>query len=117
MKIIDDVIYNALLKCRENFQTDAAMASACGLSRSHMGNLLRRQVSHFDDETWPRVAPLLNPYIKPSLHCRNCDDCPRVTNCLFREIIENLLSVPQERQEEWFQEVSTMLLSLRKKYI
>lgn len=117
MKIIDDVTYNALLNCREKYETNAAMAAAFGVSRAYMGKLLRRRVSHFDDETWDRISAFLKPYIVPSPHCGNCADCPHAADCLFREIIENLLAVPRDRQEEWFRAVNTQISNLRPDYL
>lgn len=117
MKIIDDVTYNALLNCRKKYETNAMMAEAFGVSRTYMGKLLRRQVSHFTDEIWDRVAPLLKPYIVPSFYCRNCADCPHAADCLFREIIENLLAVPRDRQAEWFQTINAQILTLRPDYL
>lgn len=109
MKIIDDMTYRALLDCREKFASNVAMAAAFGLSPTQIGKVLRRRASHFDDTTWTRIAPLLAPYIKPSVHCRSCNGCPHAGECLFRQIVENLLAVPPERQEEWFRLVNDFI--------
>lgn len=117
MKIIDNNIHNALLKYRETFQTQRAMADALKLSPGQVGRLLHRRVSHFDDATWNRISPFLSPFIRPSIHCHSCIECPQGNNCLFKEIIENLLTVPNDRQREWFELINKFILENRSKYI
>lgn len=97
MKIIDNNIHNALLKYRETFQTQRAMADALNLSPGQIGRLLHRQVSHFDDATWKRIEPCLEPYL--NLPCaQGYIKCP-LANKDLEKLLKNILEI---NDPEWY---------------
>ncbi|MEI3002747.1 MAG: S24 family peptidase [Victivallis sp.] len=67
MKMIDLTLSNAIRRMRAGMKSDAALADKLGLSRMHIGRILKGKINYFEDDTWQRIEPLLKPYIKDSV--------------------------------------------------
>jgi uncharacterized membrane protein len=46
--------------------TNTEIAKRLGVSSKHVGKILSEDVKYFEDKTWVRIKPLIEPYIKLS---------------------------------------------------
>ena len=63
MKIIDLKISNGFRRMKAVVGTDAEMARILGLSRAHIGRILKGVTVYLEDETWARIEKTLSRYI------------------------------------------------------
>lgn len=63
MKIIDLKIANGFRRMKAAMETDAAVSRALGLSRAHVGRILKGTTYYLEDETWNRIEPIVKRYI------------------------------------------------------
>ena len=109
MKIYDMKTYNAVLKCRANYETNKEMAAALGISAAYAGDLLNKRISHFTDKTWKHLEPRLAPYFSTGTHCLNCGNCPNASHCPLREVLQGIIDVPEAAQAQWLQELNNYI--------
>lgn len=63
MKIIDLQVSNAFRKMRVHYNNQA-IAEKLGISPMHVGRVLAGKTSHFEDNTWAKIEPILKPYLE-----------------------------------------------------
>lgn len=63
MKIIDLKIANGFRRMKAALETDAAVSRALGLSRAHIGRILKGTTYFLEDDTWARIEPIISRYI------------------------------------------------------
>lgn len=64
MKIIDLKIGNGFRRMKAAVGTDAEMARILGLSRAHIGRILKGTTYYLEDETWARIEKIMSRYIR-----------------------------------------------------
>lgn len=117
MKIIDDTVFAALQRFYHACETQKVMGAALGLSRAQVSRILRRKVASFEDETWERIQPIIEPHIQMGEDCFSCSSCPKHGKCLLEETMDGIFSVPVEYREEWFKELHDFVIRNREKYL
>ncbi len=98
MKIIDQYIIGGLKNMRLKFSTQKEMATALGISSMQVGQLLKNKVSHFNDDTWTRIKPILLPYIEEYIAAM-----PPIAmegDCRTEILMRMLLSIPKKERDE-----------------
>ncbi|MBQ9502881.1 MAG: hypothetical protein IJU70_12040 [Lentisphaeria bacterium] len=63
MRLIDLKLSNAFRRMRATVRTNVELADKLGLSRAHVGRILKGEVYYLDDKTWVRIEKLVTPYI------------------------------------------------------
>lgn len=64
MKIIDKDIFLALHHFRTRCgSSNAEMGRRLELSKGHMSKIMNEKVGYFEDKTWERIEPILQPFI------------------------------------------------------
>lgn len=63
MKIIDLKLANGFRRMKAALKTDAEMARVLGISRAHIGRILKGSTYFLEDETWARIEPLIKKYV------------------------------------------------------
>lgn len=63
MKIIDLKIGNGFRRMKAALGTDAEMARVLGISRAHVGRILKGVTNYLEDETWERIKDIVGRYI------------------------------------------------------
>lgn len=63
MKIIDLSIANGFRRMKAAVGTDVEMARILGLSKAHVGRILKGKTMYLEDETWARIQGTLDRYI------------------------------------------------------
>lgn len=62
--VIDDTIINAIRLMRlDNDSNNSAVARKLGLSRAHIGKILKGNVQYFEPKTWNNVEHVLKYYL------------------------------------------------------
>lgn len=64
MKIIDESIFEALVRMKVKYGSASELARRLELSRSHISLLMHRRVNYFEDKTWQRIEPLVSQFIE-----------------------------------------------------
>lgn len=64
MKQLDLKLSNAFRRMKAAVGTNAEMARILGVSRAHIGRILKGGMYGLEDETWARIESLLAPYIR-----------------------------------------------------
>lgn len=64
MKIIDENIFEALVRMKVKYGSASELARRLDLSRSHISLLMHRRVNYFEDKTWNRIEPLVSQFIE-----------------------------------------------------
>ena len=64
MKIIDLKVGNGFRRMKAAVGTDAEMARILGLSRAHIGRILKGTTYYLEDETWARIEKIMSRYIR-----------------------------------------------------
>lgn len=63
MKIIDLAIANGFRRMKAAVRTDAEMSRILGLSKAHVGRILKGKTIYLSDDTWSRIESHLGRYI------------------------------------------------------
>lgn len=69
MKIIDLKIGNGFRRMKAAVGTDAEMARILGVSRAHVGRILKGITNYLEDDTWERIKDIVGRYIKEDDPC------------------------------------------------
>lgn len=117
MKIIDDTVFAALQRFYHACGSQRVMGAALGLSRAQVSRVLRRKTASFEDETWKRIRPMVEPHVQMGEDCLPCSSCPKHGSCLLEETMESIFSIPAEYREEWFRELHDFVMKNREKYL
>ena len=117
MKIIDDTVFEALKQFRATCDSQQEMADKLGLSRGQISRILNRRTVSFENQTWARISPLIEPYIKMGESCLPCSSCPKKDVCILQALFDNILSIPPENREAWYRELNEYVLRNRAKYM
>lgn len=117
MKIITESIFEALQSFYKATGSQKAMATTLGLSRGQVSRLLNHHVRYFEDTTWNRIKDILAPHIVMGKNCTSCTDCPLAGKCNFQNLVEQILSVPREKQAAWFFDLDQYIEKTRKRYL
>jgi len=64
MKQLDLRLSNAFRRMKAVVGTNAEMARLLGLSRAHIGRILKGGMCGIEDETWTRIESILAPYMR-----------------------------------------------------
>ncbi len=109
MKIIDSTILEALREMRKNYSTTKELAAVLGVSAQLAAKLLSGGTSHFRNDTWMRIHPLLVPYMEKVLN-RKCAGCEKLSGCKFKHLIQNMLEIPESKQTKLFDKLNEIVL-------